>query len=120
MSKRRTPHPPRSHVKKGDTVMVIRGGDRGRKGRVLEVRRKDGKAIVEGLHMVKKHMRPNPQQGIQGGILNIEAPIHLSNLMVVCPECGRPTRVRKAFLEDGRKVRACRHCGGVLDREWVK
>ena len=110
----------RFHVRKGDTVMVISGRDRGRTGRVLEVIRRRRRAIVEGLNMVKKHMRPNPQQGIKGGILEIEAPIHLSNLMVVCPECNRPTRVKRTVLEDGRKVRACKRCGGVLDREWVK
>lgn len=108
------------HVKKGDTVMVISGRDRGRTGRVLEVIRRRRRAIVEGLNMVKKHTRPNPQRGIRGGILEIEAPIHLSNLMVVCPECNRPTRVGRTVLEDGRKVRTCKRCHGVLDREWVK
>ena len=107
-------------VKKGDQVWVRSGRDRGRIGRVLEVRPKEMRAIVEGINMVKKHMRPNPQRGIRGGILEIEAPIHVSNLMVVCPDCNRPTRVRRQILEDGRKVRVCRHCGGVLDREWVK
>lgn len=110
----------KTRIKKGDTVVVLYGDDRKKKGRVLAVLRKENQAIVEGLHMVKKHTRPNQQRGVRGGILNIESPIHLSNLMIVCPECDRPARVRNVRLEDGKKVRTCHRCNGVLDREWVK
>ncbi len=110
------------HIKKGDRVMVISGRveDRGRIGRVLRVFPKEQRAIVEGIRLVKKHQRPNPQRNIRGGIVEIEAPIHISNLMVVCPECNTPTRVGRRFLEDGTKVRVCKRCGGIIDREWVK
>ncbi len=111
---------PSLHVKKGDRVMVISGGDRGRTGRVLRVFPKEQRAIVEGVRIVKKHLRPDRARGTRGGIVPMEAPIHISNLMVVCPECGRPTRVGHRRLEDGTKVRVCKRCAGILDREWTK
>ncbi len=111
---------PSLHVKKGDRVLVIAGGDRGRTGRVLRVFPKERRALVEGVRVVKKHRRPDRARGIRGGIVPIEAPIHVSNLMVVCPECGRPTRVGHRRLEDGTKVRVCKRCTGILDREWTK
>lgn len=100
--------------------MVISGGDRGRTGRVLRVFPKEQRAIVEGVRIVKKHLRPDRARGTRGGIVPMEAPIHISNLMVVCPECGRPTRVGHRRLEDGTKVRVCKRCAGILDREWTK
>jgi len=111
---------PSLHVKKGDRVKVIAGGDRGRIGRVLRVFPKEQRAIVEGVRIVKKHQRPDRARGLPGGIVPIEAPIHVSNLMVVCPECDRPTRVGHRFLEDGTKVRVCKRCAGILDRGWTK
>ena len=106
----------RVHVKKEDTVLVTSGKDRGKKGRVLRVAPREGKAVVEGVHFIKKHTRANPQKNIKGGIVEREAPIHVSNLRVVCPECGQPGRIRFSRLEDGRKVRLCRKCKGILDR----
>ena len=104
------------HVKKNDTVLVLAGKDKGKKGRVLSVDRGNGKAIVEGVAQIKRHTRPNPQKNIKGGVVTREAPVQLSNLMVVCGECGKPARVGRKFLEDGTKVRVCRKCQGILDR----
>ena len=98
------------NVKKNDQVLVTAGKDKGARGRVLRVHAKDGKAIVERVNMMKRHTRPNPQKGIQGGILEREAPIQVSNLMVICPECGKPSRLGRKRLEDGRGVRVCKKC----------
>lgn len=98
-------------VKKNDQVLVTTGKDRGARGRVLRVLAADGKAIVERVNMIKRHTRPNPNKGIQGGILEREAPIQISNLMVICPECGKPSRLGRKRLEDGRGVRVCKSCG---------
>jgi large subunit ribosomal protein L24 len=97
-------------VKKNDQVLVTTGKDRGARGRVLRVLAADGKAIVERVNMIKRHTRPNPNKGIQGGILEREAPIQVSNLMVICPECGKPSRLGRKRLEDGRGVRVCKQC----------
>jgi large subunit ribosomal protein L24 len=104
------------HLKKNDTVEVRAGKDKGKRGRVLSVNPGSGKAIVENVGYVKRHTRPNPQQNIKGGIVEREAPVEASNLMVVCGECGKPTRVARKFLDDGTKVRICRKCTGILDR----
>ena len=98
-------------VKKNDQVLVTTGKDRGARGRVLRVLAADGKAIVERVNMIKRHTRPNPNKGIQGGILEREAPIQVSNLMVICPECSKPSRLGRKRLEDGRGVRVCKSCG---------
>lgn len=97
-------------VKKNDQVLVTTGKDRGARGRVLRVLAEKGKAIVERVNMIKRHTRPNPNKGIQGGILEREAPIQVSNLMVICPECGKPSRLGRKRLEDGRGVRVCKSC----------
>ena len=99
------------HVKKNDQVLVLTGKDRGARGRVMRVLPDNGKAVVEQVNMIKRHTKPNPQRGIQGGILEREAPLQLSNLMVICPECGKPSRVGRKRLEDGRGVRVCKNCG---------
>lgn len=98
------------NVKKNDQVLVTTGKNRGARGRVLRVLANDGKAIVERVNMIKRHTRPNPNKGIQGGILEREAPIQVSNLKVICPECGKPTRLGRKRLEDGRGVRVCKQC----------
>ena len=103
-------------IKKNDQVKVIAGKDRGKLGKVLRLVPDKGKAIVEGINFRKKHTRANPAKGVQAGITQQEAPIGLSNLMVVCPECGKQTRVRRRLLEDGSKQRICAKCGGTLDR----
>lgn len=102
------------HVKKNDQVLVIAGKDRGARGKVLRVLPAENRAIVERVNMIKRHTRPNPQKGIQGGILEREAPIHLSNLMVICPDCGKPSRTGSKRLEDGRGVRVCKTCEATL------
>lgn len=98
------------NVKKNDQVLVTTGKDRGARGRVLRVLADKGKAIVERVNMIKRHTRPNPNKGIQGGILEREAPIQVSNLKVICPECGKPSRLGRKRLEDGRGVRVCKNC----------
>ncbi len=104
------------NVRRNDNVLVLAGKSRGRTGRVLRVFPGEGRAIVEGVNFVRKHTRANPQKNIKGGILERESPIDASNLMVVCAECGRPTRVGHKVLDDGKKVRACRRCDGILDK----
>jgi large subunit ribosomal protein L24 len=100
----------KSNVKKNDQVLVMTGKNRGARGRVLRVLASEGKAIVERVNMIKRHTRPNPNKGIQGGILEREAPIQVSNLKVICPECGKPSRLGRKRLEDGRGVRVCKQC----------
>ena len=101
-------------MKKNDQVLVTTGKDRGARGRVLRVLASEGKAIVERVNMIKRHTRPNPNKGIQGGILEREAPIQISNLKVVCPECGKPSRLGRQRLDDGRGVRVCKNCGATF------
>ncbi|MBW8875795.1 MAG: 50S ribosomal protein L24 [Acidobacteria bacterium] len=102
------------NVKKNDQVLVTTGKDRGARGRVLRVLASDGKAIVERVNMIKRHTRPNPNKGIQGGILEREAPIQISNLKVICPECGKPSRLGRKRLDDGKGVRVCKNCGATF------
>jgi len=106
---------PTVHVKTGDTVQVIRGKNKGRKGKVLRVIPAENRVVVEGVNMVKRHRRPTGQM-MQGGIIDQEAPLDASKVMLVCNACGRPTRSGRRFLEDGRKVRVCGRCGEVIDR----
>ena len=101
--------PPKGHVRKGDTVVVIAGKDRGKSGKVLSVLRLDRKVTVEKINIIKRHTKPN-QQNRQGGILEREAPIHLSNVMLYCSTCQEPTRVGTMTLTDGSRVRVCRTC----------
>lgn len=103
------------HVKKNDQVLVIAGKDRGVRGRVLRVLPSARRAIVERVNMIKRHTRPNPQKGIQGGIVEREAPIQVSNLMVICTSCAKPTRLGRSVLKDGRKVRVCKACNATLE-----
>jgi large subunit ribosomal protein L24 len=101
-------------IKKNDQVLVLAGKDRGARGRVMRVHSSAGKAVVEHVNMVKRHTRPNPQQGIQGGILEKEGPVQISNLMVICPECGEPSRLGRKVLDDGRSQRVCKSCGATF------
>ena len=105
-----------SPVKKNDNVVVLSGRDRGKRGRVLRVVPAKNRVVVEGVNFIKKHTKPNPQRNIQGGIVEREAALHASNVQIVCPECGRPTRVGRKVLEDGTRVRFCRKCQGVMDK----
>ena len=103
-------------VKKEDKVMVLAGKDRGKTGRVLRVIPAKQRVLVEGIQFVKRHTRPNPSKNIKGGVVERESSIHVSNLKVVCSECGEPTRVGHAVLEDGKKVRVCKKCKGMLEK----
>jgi large subunit ribosomal protein L24 len=107
-----------ANVKKGDTVLVIAGKDRGKRGTVDRVERmKRGLGVVvPGVNMAKKHMRPRSQTQ-QAGILDIPVPLHISNVMVICPSCEKPTRVAHAHVEGDvkRRVRVCRNCGEQME-----
>jgi len=103
-------------VRKNDSVVVLSGRDRGKRGRVLSVVPEKSRVLVEGVNIVKRHTKPNPQRNVKGGIVEREGPIAVSNVQVVCPECGKPTRVGNRLLGDGRKVRVCRKCEGVIDK----
>lgn len=99
------------HVKSGDNVRIISGRDKGKEGKVLAVSPKEGKVIIEGRAMVKKHVKPR-RQGEQGGIVKAESAIYASKVMLVCPKCSKPTRVGHRFKKsNGKKVRVCKHCG---------
>jgi large subunit ribosomal protein L24 len=103
-------------IRKNDNVVVVAGRDRGKRGRVLQVLPDKNRLVVEGVNVIKRHTRPNPQRQIKGGIVEREASLHASNVQLVCPECGAPTRIGRQILGDGRKVRICRKCKGVVDK----
>jgi large subunit ribosomal protein L24 len=103
-------------IRKNDNVLVITGKDRGKRGRVLKVFPDKNRLIVEGVNIVKRHTKPNPGKQVKGGIVTREAALHASNVQVVCPECGVQTRLGHKLLGDGRKVRVCRKCEGVVDK----
>ena len=104
-------------IRKNDTVQVIAGRDKGKRGRVLQVIPEKSRVVVEGVAMIKRHTRPNPQKNIKGGIVEREGAIHASNVMLVCPETSVPTRVGARVLEDGRKVRVARKSGATVDNK---
>jgi large subunit ribosomal protein L24 len=110
MSKLATP------IRRNDNVVVITGKDRGKRGRVLKVDPAKNRLVVEGVNFIKRHTKPNPQRQIKGGVVEREASLHASNVQLVCPECDKPTRLGRKVLGDGRKVRICRKCEGVVDK----
>lgn len=114
-SKRKTESYGKSHVRKNDTVVVTTGRDRGKEGKVLRVLPGKGTAIVERVNFLKKHTKKNPQKNQQGGIVEREAPIKVSNLAVLCPSCGERTRVAGKITEEG-VVRTCRKCQAELGK----
>ncbi len=103
-------------IRRNDNVVVTTGKDRGKRGRVLKVLRDKNRLVVEGVNFINRHTKPNPQKNIKGGVMKREAPLHASNVQLVCPECGAQTRIGHKLLGDGRKVRICRKCQGVVDR----
>ncbi len=107
--------PKKMNVRKGDTVMVLSGKYRGRKGKVIRVETDDRAVVIEGVNVVKKHQKPRGKM-MQGGIVDKEAPVRRDKVMLVCPRCSKPTRVGRTRLEDGRLVRTCHRCGEVVDR----
>lgn len=102
------------HVKAGDTVEVILGKDKGKKGKVLSTLPKEGRVVVEGVNMVSKHTKPKGA-GQQGGIIKQEGKIHASNVMLVCRKCGKKTRLAHKVLKDGTSVRVCKKCGETFN-----
>jgi large subunit ribosomal protein L24 len=108
---------PKPHVKKGDEVLVLTGKDRGRQGTInrMVIKGDVVRAVVAGINIAKKHSKGRP--GVrQAGIIEVEAPLHVSNLMLICTECGKPTRVGHTEAPNGRRVRVCKKCGKVIDR----
>ena len=103
-------------VRRDDIVLVISGNDQGKRGRVLRVIPEQDRVIVEGVRMMKKHTKPT-QRDPQGGIVEREAPIHISNVMLADPETNQPTRVGRKRLEDGRRVRVAKKSGAMLDKK---
>lgn len=106
---------PRLHLRKGDMVEVLGGKYRGKRGKVLQVLPERGRAIVEGVNVVKRHVKPN-RKVPQGGIVEKEAPLPAARLMVVCAKCGEASRLGHRYLGDGTKVRFCKHCGEQLEK----
>ena len=105
-------------IHRGDQVRILSGKEAGKTGKVMRVDREAGKVYVERLNMLKRHTKPHPKKNPQGGVIEREAPMDVSNVMVVCPACGQPTRVGYRLLEGGGKVRACRraNCGKDIDK----
>src|SRR5579859_7033109 len=103
-------------IRKGDQVRVIAGRDAGKSGRVLSVNARKNTVVVEHIAIMKRHTRPNPGKNIKGGIVEKEAGINVSNVMVVCPDCGKHSRIGHNILPDGTKVRTCKRCNATLDK----
>ena len=103
-----------TYLKKNDQVEVIAGKDKGRVGRVLRVLREDDKAVVERINLIKRHTKPK-EMNQQGQIVEKEAPIHVSNLQLICPECTKTGRIGRKVLDDGSKVRYCKSCGESIE-----
>ena len=110
MSRLQTP------VRKNDNVVVVTGKNRGKRGRVLKVLPGPNRLVIEGVNLIKRHTKPNPQRNIKGGVVERESSLHASNVQIVCPDCGARTRIGHQVLGDGRKVRVCRKCDGTVDR----
>lgn len=102
-----------SKIKKNDTVKILTGKDKGKTGKVLTVSPETDRALVQGLNLVKKHAR-RTKEDQQGGIIQKESPLHISNLMVVCQKCNKPTRVSFSMLSDGTKTRICKKCKELI------
>lgn len=103
------------HVRRGDTVAVIAGKERGKRGKVLRVLTADGRVLIEHVNMIKKHQRPT-QKLRQGGIIEREGALALSNVLLVCGRCDKPVRTGIKVLADGRKLRVCKQCGEPVDK----
>ena len=104
---------PKVHVRKGDTVLVTTGKDKGKKGKIINVDPEKGRVIIDGINIVKRHSKPT-QKMPQGGIIEKPAPMQSSNVMLFCTKCNSPTRINKKTLGDGERVRVCKKCGEVL------
>ncbi|GHV30240.1 50S ribosomal protein L24 [Synergistales bacterium] len=102
-------------LRKGDRVYIIAGKDKGKEGKILRRDVEKEKIVVENVNMITKNSKPS-QKNPRGGQIKMEAPIHASNAMLVCPSCGKPTRIARAFLDNGSKVRVCKKCGEVIGK----
>jgi large subunit ribosomal protein L24 len=102
------------NIRKDDEVRILTGKDKGKTGKVHSVDSEKGRVVVAGVHMIKRHQKPGRVR-TQAGIIEREAPVALSNVMLVCNKCNKPTRVTFRFIEGGQKVRACKHCGEIID-----
>jgi large subunit ribosomal protein L24 len=116
MARQRKSERTRMRIRKNDLVEVITGRDKGKRGKVLVVLPEKGRLLVQGVNFIKRHTRPNPQKNIKGGIAEREAPIHVSNVMIVSPDDDKRTRIGSRLLPDGRKARIGRRSGEVLDK----
>ncbi len=101
------------HVKKGDRVKIIAGREKGKEGDIIRAIPREDRVVIEKINLVKRHQKPTPEFA-QGGIISKEAPIHVSNVMLVCSSCKKPTRVAHKFLDSGKKVRVCKRCGATI------
>jgi large subunit ribosomal protein L24 len=102
------------NIRRGDVVKMMAGRDRGKTGRVLSVDRAKNRVTVEHSNMIKRHTRANPGKNIKGGIVDKEAPVHISNVMLMCPGCGKSSRMGRSVLTSGARVRVCRRCNVTL------
>jgi large subunit ribosomal protein L24 len=102
------------HIKVDDKVKILVGKDRGKIGKVLKLNKKKNRILVENINIIKRHQRPSAQHR-QGGIIETESPIHLSNVMLMCNKCVSPIRIKMKRLEDGKKMRVCRKCNEIID-----
>ena len=102
-------------IKKNDSILVISGKEKGKRGRVLSVYPLKDSLLIEKINMIKKHMKPSRKYA-QGGIIEKEAPVHISNVMLICPKCNKPTRISNTSLQGGKKVRVCKKCREVMDQ----
>ena len=101
-------------IRSSDEVVVITGKDKGRRGKIMQVL-EEGKILVQGVNRVKKHVKPNPNAGVQGGIIEKEMPVDISNVMLVCNACAKPSKVGYRQTEDGKKVRFCKKCNEIIE-----
>ena len=115
MARQRATERIRIRLRKNDLVEVLSGRDKGKRGKILVVLPEKGRVIVQGVNFIKRHTRPNPQRNIKGGIVEKEAPIHISNVAIVCKNCKKHTRIGKTVLSDGRHVRSCKKCGNTIE-----
>lgn len=100
-------------IKKNDTVLIVTGKEKGKKGRVISVEPKKDKILIERINIIKRHMKPSKKYS-QGGIIEKEAPLHISNVMLVCSKCEKPTRIGNTILSDGKKARVCKKCKEII------
>lgn len=101
------------HVRKGDTVTILTGKDKGKSGKIIRSIPKENRVVVEKINLVKRHQKPNLNNP-NGGIITMEAPVHVSNVQLVCSACKKRTRIKRKLLENGKRVRVCRHCGAAI------